>query len=94
MKNPRIVISTALALAALILSAAILPAQTPPDKFLGFKVGADRKLADYNQIKAYFEKLAKESPQAQALHHRRIDAEEADDHGRDLTPKNLAKLDR
>lgn len=37
-------------------------AQTPPDKFLGHRVGEDRKLADYNQIKAYFELLAKESP--------------------------------
>ena len=26
-------------------------AQTSPEKFLGFKVGADRKLADYNQIR-------------------------------------------
>jgi len=39
-----------------------LSAQTPPDKFLGFKVGEDRKLADYNQIKAYFELLDRESP--------------------------------
>ncbi|MCJ7586430.1 MAG: M14 family metallopeptidase [Candidatus Aminicenantes bacterium] len=37
-------------------------AQTPPDQFLGHQVGADRKLADYNQIKAYFEKLDQESP--------------------------------
>ncbi len=47
--------------AALALAAA-LPAQTPPDKHLGFPVGADRKLADYAQIKAYFEKLDAESP--------------------------------
>jgi len=37
-------------------------AQTPPDQFLGHQVGADRMLADYNQIKAYFEKLDQESP--------------------------------
>ncbi|MCX8159328.1 MAG: M14 family metallopeptidase [Candidatus Saccharicenans sp.] len=37
-------------------------AQTPPDKFLGHRVGEDKKLADYNQIKAYFELLDKESP--------------------------------
>ena len=37
-------------------------AQTPPDAFLGHKVGQDRKLADYGQIKAYFEKLDQESP--------------------------------
>lgn len=39
----------------------VLSAQTSPDDFLGFRVGADRKLADYNQIKAYFEKLDQES---------------------------------
>ena len=39
------------------LSASILIAQTPPDEFLGHRVGADRKLADYNQISAYFKKL-------------------------------------
>ena len=40
----------------------LLPAQTSPEAFLGFKVGADRKLADYSQIQAYFQKLEKESP--------------------------------
>jgi len=44
-----------------------LSAQTPPDKFLGFRVGEDRKLADYNQIKAYFELLDKESPRLTVL---------------------------
>ncbi|MFQ6069793.1 MAG: M14 metallopeptidase family protein [Candidatus Aminicenantales bacterium] len=39
----------------------LLTAQTSPESFLGFKVGEDRKLADYNQIKAYFEKLDEES---------------------------------
>jgi len=42
--------------------AAFVSAQTTPEAFLGFKVGADKKLADYNQIKAYFEKLAQEAP--------------------------------
>jgi hypothetical protein len=51
-------------LLALILSALPLlaAAQTPPAKFLGFGVGADRKLADYGQITAYFQLLARESP--------------------------------
>ncbi|NIM90011.1 MAG: peptidase M14 family protein [Candidatus Aminicenantes bacterium] len=44
-----------------------LSAQTSPDDFLGFKVGADRKLADYNQIKAYFEKLERESEKLKVL---------------------------
>jgi hypothetical protein len=41
------------------------PAQTSPEKFLGHQVGADRKLADYGQIRAYFEKLDQESPKLQ-----------------------------
>lgn len=45
-----------------LVLAAFLGAQTTPEAFLGFKVGADKKLADYAQIKAYFEKLDQESP--------------------------------
>ncbi|GAI37865.1 unnamed protein product, partial [marine sediment metagenome] len=45
----------------------ILTAQTPPDEFLGHRVGADRKLADYNQIQAYFQKLDKESGKIKVL---------------------------
>ncbi len=33
-----------------------------PSEFLGFEVGADRKLADYHQIVSYFEHLAAGSP--------------------------------
>jgi Zinc carboxypeptidase len=33
-----------------------------PSEFLGFEVGADRKLADYRQIVAYFKALAAASP--------------------------------
>ena len=61
MKISRLTVPLALILAALALTAGILSAQTPPDKFLGFKVGEDRKLADYTQIKGYFEKLAQET---------------------------------
>jgi len=45
----------------------ILVSQTPPEEFLGHKVGADRKLADYNQICAYFEKLDQESEKIKVL---------------------------
>jgi hypothetical protein len=45
----------------LLLFPLLLLAQTSPEEFLGHKVGADRKLADYNQILAYFEKLDTES---------------------------------
>jgi hypothetical protein len=51
-----------LALVLVLSAAAALAAQTSPEAFLGHRVGADRKLADYNQIKAYFEKLDLESP--------------------------------
>lgn len=55
----------------LLIFTAMMPSflsvQTPPDKFLGFRVGEDRKLADYNQIKAYFELLHKESPRLTVL---------------------------
>ncbi len=44
-----------------------LVAQTSPEKFLGFKIGADRQLADYNQIQAYFQKLDQESPKLQIV---------------------------
>jgi hypothetical protein len=44
-----------------------LSAQTSPEAFLGFKVGADRQLVDYNQIQAYFKKLASESPKIRVV---------------------------
>ena len=53
-----------LAIIIVLLFTISLPvlSQTPPEKFLGHRPGEDRKLADYNQIKAYFELLDKESP--------------------------------
>lgn len=42
-------------------------APTSPESFLGHRVGADRKLADYTQIRAYFEKLAQESPRLRLM---------------------------
>lgn len=44
-----------------------LEAQTSPEDFLGHKAGADRKLADYNQIQAYFQKLDQESDKIKVL---------------------------
>ncbi len=55
------------ALIALVLLSLTLSAQTPPDQFLGHKPGADRQLADYAQIKAYFEKLDAESERLQLI---------------------------
>ncbi len=51
----------------LLLLPFTLTAQTTPDEFLGHRVGADRKLADYNQIQAYFQKLDKESGKIKVL---------------------------
>ena len=36
-----------------------------PSGFLGFEVGADRKLADYRQISSYFKTLAAASPRVE-----------------------------
>jgi len=44
----------------LLILPAIITAQTSPEDFLGHKVGADYKLADYSQITAYFKKLDEE----------------------------------
>jgi hypothetical protein len=38
-----------------------------PDQFLGFKLGSDRNLAHYNQIKAYFQQVSLESPRVKTF---------------------------
>ena len=53
--------------AVVVLTGLTAAAQTSPEAFLGHKVGADRKLADYWKIKAYLEKLDAESPKLQLL---------------------------
>src|SRR4030067_1651444 len=62
MRRGTIVRKVSIAALFLALFPLIGTAQTSPEKFLGHKVGADQKLADYGQIKAYFEKLDQESP--------------------------------
>src|SRR4030042_6485058 len=68
-------------------------ALTHPEAFLGHKVGADRKLADYGQIKAYFEKLDQESPKL------RIEPIGTSTQGKSIimaiitSEENMAKLD-
>ena len=56
-----------ISLLILFLVSSHLVAQTSPEEFLGHKVGADRKLADYNQILAYFQKLDGESAKIKVL---------------------------
>jgi len=83
-----------LILIVMALAGPFLTAQTTPESFLGFKVGADRKLADYAQISAYFQKLAKESPKiklftiGESVQKRPILMAAIS------TPENLARLDR
>jgi len=51
----------------LISGFAHVTAQTSPEAFLGHRVGEDRKLADYGQISAYFQKLDQESPMVKVI---------------------------
>jgi hypothetical protein len=52
---------------ALFLFPLLLLAQTSPEEFLGHQVGADGRLADYNQVRAYFQKLDEESGKIKIL---------------------------
>ncbi len=60
--------SKALPLALILMFLPVLLiAQTSPDEFLGHKVGADRQLADYEQIQEYFKKLDSESEKIKVM---------------------------
>jgi len=53
----------------ILLLAAAAHAEVPtPSTFLGFDVGADRKLADYRQIVSYFNAVAAASPRVKIEH--------------------------
>ncbi len=58
----RALMSLALAALAVAPAAAAIPAIRTPSEFLGITVGADRTLADYRQIAAYFRMLDEASP--------------------------------
>jgi hypothetical protein len=92
-RNPALT-RTVLFLAAFALAAAWLAAQTPPDKFLGHKVGEDRKLADYGQIRAYFEKLSQETNKLKLFTIGESVLKKPIIMAAISTPENLAKLDR
>ena len=94
MKRSRPITRTVLVLFAVVLAAAALAAQTPPDKFLGHRVGEDRKLADYTQIKAYFEKLDQESNRLKLFTIGESVLKKPIVMAAISTPENLAKLDR
>jgi hypothetical protein len=63
MKLSRICVAVLLSfcLALPLLAAAPASSIPTPSQFLGFEVGADRKLADYRQITSYFKELAAKS---------------------------------
>ncbi len=44
-----------------LASAAAQQAITSPEAAFGFKLGTDRKLADWNELTAYYKKLSTES---------------------------------
>ena len=48
-------------LSGVITSSAQKHITTPEEEF-GFTLGSDRKLADWNQLTAYYKKLSAESP--------------------------------
>ncbi len=54
-----------IAFAILLSASAIAKAPPSPSEFLGFQVGADRRLADYHQIVSYFRALASTSGRIQ-----------------------------
>ncbi len=86
--------SAALILLAVLIAAPFLAAQTPPDQFLGFQVGADKKLADYAQIKAYFDKLDAESPMLKVFTIGETTLKKPMIMAAVSTEANLARLDR
>jgi hypothetical protein len=79
---------------SVLLTAGLLQAQTSPEQFLGFKVGADRKLADYTQITAYFQKLAQETPKMKLFTIGESTLKKPMIMAVISTPDNLARLDR
>ncbi len=59
-------ISTLFLLLVFLFSANIMSIETP-EKFFGFKIGADRKLAHYSKIKDYFIKTGETSPKVKTV---------------------------
>jgi len=83
-----------LAILAVAAFAGTLAAQTTPEQFLGFKVGADKKLADYTQITGYFQKLAAETNKMKLVTIGESTQKRPILMAVISTPENLAKLDR
>ncbi len=63
--SQKIILRACFSILLLSVSASAQPAPQSPQDFLGFRVGADRKLADWQQINDYFTQLARSSPRVQ-----------------------------
>src|SRR5215471_20417694 len=69
-------------------------AQTSPEQYLGFRPGADRKLADYAQIVGYLQKLASESPRVKVVQIGETVLKKQDMMAIITTAENMKNLDR
>src|SRR5262245_31573933 len=83
------------ALLAILLSSAVLTAQikSPPD-YLGFRVGEDYKLADWQQITGYFNELGKSSDRVRVEVIGQTTLKKPFLRVTITSPENQAKLDR
>jgi hypothetical protein len=77
-----------------LIASGIVCAQTTPEQYLGFKVGADKKLADYSQITGYFQKLAQETPKIKLFTIGESTLKKPMLMAAISSPENLARLDR
>jgi hypothetical protein len=92
-----VVLAAAIALTALFLTVPPAAAQGPvtsPEKFFGFQMGADRKIARWDRIVEYYKLLERESRRIKVLDM----GPSTEGHPFLLaiisSPANLAKLDR
>ncbi len=69
-------------------------AQTSPEQYLGFRPGADRKLADYTQITGYLRMLASQSPRINVVQIGETVLKKPIVMAIITTPENMKNLDR
>src|SRR5205814_10655005 len=87
-------ISRALVLSALLTSIAGAQSVPTPESVIGFPVGTDLKLIDYDQSIAYFQKLAASSNRIKLVDVGRTSSGHPWTLAIISSPENLAKLDR
>ncbi|MCA8925082.1 MAG: peptidase M14 [Planctomycetes bacterium] len=84
---------TSLALAALVAAPALAQSVTPPAEHLGYPVGADFELPDWNQVSQYFVKLGEQSERVQVSRVGTTTEDRAFLLAVISDPENLAQLD-